>query len=221
LKYRAVIFDLDGTLLNSLEDLADSMNQTLSAFGLPEHSVEAYRFFVGDGIEKLVLRAAPQSANDPELKRQILQRMREEYKKRWANKTRPYEGIPELLNNLSNQKVKMAVYSNKPHEFTELCVTKLLPAWNFDRVYGVNENNPRKPDPTVPLRIAKIFRTEPKDFLYLGDTATDMKTALAAGMVPVGALWGFRSKEELLASGTKTLIEHPMHLIELLVDSSE
>lgn len=221
MKYRAVIFDLDGTLLNSLEDLADSMNQTLSAFGLPEHPIDAYRFFVGDGIEKLVLRAVPQSKSDPELKMKILQGMREEYKKRWANKTRPYDGIPELLNNLSYQKVKMAVYSNKPHEFTELCVTKLLPEWKFDRVCGVNENNPRKPDPTVPLRIAKIFRTEPEDFLYLGDTATDMKTALAAGMVPVGALWGFRSKEELLASGTKTLIEHPMRLIELLVDSSE
>lgn len=211
-----MIFDLDGTLLNSLEDLADSMNQTLSAFGLPQHPVEAYRFFVGDGIEHLVFRAAPQSADDPDLKTRILLGMRQEYKNRWSNKTRPFDGIPELLDQLTDRKIRMAVYSNKPHEFTELCVTKLLPDWKFELVFGVNQDNPRKPDPTVPLRIAETFGMEPKAFLYLGDTNTDMKTALASGMVPVGALWGFRSKEELLASGTNTVIEHPMQLMDLL-----
>jgi len=196
------------------------MNQTLSTFGFPQHPIDAYRFFVGDGIENLVLRAAPQSTNDPELKTRILQGMRKEYMKRWSNKTRPFTGIPELLDRLTDQKIKTAVYSNKPHDFTELCVTKLLPDWKFELVFGVNENNPRKPDPTIPLRIAELFRIEPKAFLYLGDTNTDMTTALAAGMAPVGALWGFRSKEELLASGTKTVIEHPLQLMQLLVESS-
>ncbi len=213
-----MIFDLDGTLLNSLEDLADSMNQTLSVFGLPQHPVDAYRFFVGDGIENLVRRAAPRSANNPELMTNILRGMRDEYKKRWSNKTRPFDGVPELLDRLTDKKIKMAVYSNKPHEFTELCVTKLLTDWKFDLIIGVNQDNPRKPDPSVPLRIAEAFRIKPKDFLYLGDTSTDMQTALAAGMVPVGALWGFRSKEELLASGTKTVIEHPSQLMGLLVE---
>ncbi|MBN1654950.1 MAG: HAD family hydrolase [Deltaproteobacteria bacterium] len=214
--YRAVIFDLDGTLLDSLRDLADSMNQSLMAYGLPQHPVDAYRFFVGDGIETLVLRAAPESKDNPELKRRILLSMRKEYKSRWANNTRPYAGIAELLDALTKRGVKMAVYSNKPHDFTELCVTRLLPEWRFGLIYGVSEQNPRKPDPTVPLRIAKRFEIEPKHFLYLGDTGMDMKTALASGMVPIGALWGFRSKEELLAGGTKTVIDHPMHLMKLI-----
>jgi phosphoglycolate phosphatase len=214
--YRAVLFDLDGTLLNSLDDLADSMNETLAAFGLPRHPVDSYRFYVGDGIENLVLRAAPQAKDNPDLVLKILLGMRDRYDKNWAAKTRPYDGIAELLDHLTRRNIPMAVFSNKPHNFTERCVTKLLSDWRFGLVYGVNEHNPRKPDPTVPRRIADKYHIELGHFLYLGDTRTDMQTALASGMNPVGALWGFRPREELEASGAKWLIEHPLQLMDVI-----
>ncbi len=215
MKYRAALFDLDGTLLDTLEDLADSMNQTLAALQLPQHPVEAYRTYVGDGIEQLVLRAAPTTAQNDALRRLILEGMREEYGRRWANKSRPYPGIPELLDALRTRDIPMAVLSNKPHNFTELCVAELLPQWRFDVVFGLREDVPRKPDPAGALRVAEQMAVAPHDFVYLGDTDTDMQTANRAGMDAVGALWGFRSADELKAHGAKTLIEHPMQLLEL------
>jgi phosphoglycolate phosphatase len=214
--FQAVVFDLDGTLLDTLEDLADSMNHTLSALGLPAHPVDAYRRFVGDGVRDLVRRSAPSAADDRDLATKILLGLRDEYRKRWADKSRPYPGIPGLLDELVARGLPMAVLSNKPHEFTELCVTRLLSRWRFDAVIGLDDGTPRKPDPAGALRIARRLGLEPAAFLYLGDTDTDMKTAAAAGMYAVGVSWGFRDADELRDNGARTIIDHPAELLPLL-----
>jgi phosphoglycolate phosphatase len=215
--FRAIILDLDGTLLDTLEDLADSMNGTLSHFGFPVHALEKYKYFVGNGIEKLVKRSLPGSAkNDPQVISQCLEMMRQSYERNWNVKSRPYPGIPELLDALSVRGLNMAVLSNKPHDFTLKIIEKLLPAWRFDPIMGECPPIPRKPDPSSALAIANRLGVEPAGFLFLGDTATDMKTANAAGMFAVGALWGFRSAEELIASGAGKLIAKPAELLELL-----
>lgn len=214
--HEAVIFDLDGTLLDTLEDLADSMNSVLGRHGFPVHDVQAYKYFVGEGMELLVRRALPQDRCDQAMVARCHAEMREEYGRRWADKTRPYEGIPELLDGVRARGVSMAVLSNKPDDFTRLTVSRLLPGWRFERVLGLRPSSPRKPDPWGALLITREIGIPPEEFLYLGDTGTDMETARAAGMLPVGALWGFRTAGELLSNGAAKLISHPLELLELL-----
>ncbi|MGA2400259.1 MAG: HAD family hydrolase [Syntrophobacteraceae bacterium] len=215
--FQAIIMDVDGTLLDTLQDLADSMNATLSHFGFPVHPVENYRHFVGDGMENLVRRSLPDSAkNDPRLISRCLEMMRQTYERNWKAKSRPYPGIPELLDALTARGLKMAVLSNKPHDFTLKVIAEFLAAWRFEAVMGERPPVPRKPDPSSALEIANVLGVEPAGFLYLGDTATDMKTANGAGMFAVGALWGFRNAEELIASGAARLIGKPAELLELL-----
>ncbi len=215
--FQAIMMDLDGTLLDTLQDLADSMNSTLAHFGFPVHALEKYRYFVGEGMENLVRRSLPDSARtDPDLVSKSFEMMRQIYGRNWAIKTRPYPGIPELLDALSARGLKMAILSNKPDEFTRKTVQRFLPAWRFDAVVGESPPIPRKPDPFSALEIANRLRVEPACFLYMGDTATDMKTANSAGMYAIGALWGFRDSEELLASGAKKLVAKPSELLELL-----
>ena len=216
-KYRAVCFDLDGTLLDTLDDLADSANRTLAAHGLPAHPVEAYKDFVGDGMRTLVRRIVPEHLrDDDDLAEKMFQGARAQYAKRWAEKTRPYPGIPELLDELTSRGLLMAVLSNKPHDFTELCVAELLPHWKFHVVQGVSDDVPAKPDPTGVRRVAAALDVPADEFLYVGDTATDMKTATAGGMFAVGVLWGFRQADELRDNGAAVLIERPEELLDLL-----
>ena len=216
MKFKAVLFDLDGTLLDTIEDLADSMNAALERLGFPTHSVQAYKYFVGDGVKELALRALPESHRDEATVTRCIAAMREEYGQRWAVKTHAYPGIPELLDALARIGMKTAVLSNKPDDTTKMVVAKLLPWWRFDLVMGQRASVPRKPDPTAALAIAKSLEIAPGEFLYLGDTSTDMKTAVAAGMFPVGALWGFRTADELKASGARVLLERPADLLGLL-----
>jgi phosphoglycolate phosphatase len=216
LKYPAIIFDLDGTLLDTIEDLADSMNQVLTDLGFPTHTLDDYKTFVGEGVEALIRRALPQDQPRPDLLDRCLGTFREEYSRRWENKTRPYPGIPELLDHLTAMKLRMAILSNKLDHFTRIMVTKLLPRWRFDPVLGARPSVPRKPDPAGALEIAGALHLSPDRFIYLGDTGIDMKTASAAGMVPVGVLWGFRPADELNAQGAKWLLAKPIDLIALL-----
>jgi phosphoglycolate phosphatase len=193
------------------------MNGTLSRYGFPVHELEKYKYFVGDGMETLVRRALPDSAkNDPRVISSCLETMRKAYELNWNAKTRPYPGIVELLDALSERRLKMAVLSNKPHDFTRMIVRELLPAWRFEAVVGARPPIPLKPDPSSALEIANVLRVEPARFLYLGDTSTDMKTANGAGMFAVGALWGFRDAAELIAAGAAKLIAKPAELLELL-----
>jgi phosphoglycolate phosphatase len=215
--FQAIILDVDGTLLDTLQDLADSMNSTLRHFGFPTHKLEKYKYFVGDGMENLVRRCLPDSAKtDPRLISRCLEMMQQIYERNWNVKSRPYPGIPKLLDALTARGLKMAVLSNKPHDLTQRVIEGLLPIWRFEVVMGDCPPVPRKPDPSSALEIANRLGVEPAGFLYLGDTATDMKTANAAGMYAVGALWGFRNAEELIASGAKRLIAKPAELLELL-----
>ena len=216
MSYEAVLFDLDGTLLDTLEDLADATNRALARSGFPAHPLDAYRYFVGDGMRNLILRTLPEGQRDEEMLAKTIEAFQEEYGRNWADKTRPYEGVPELLDALAERGVPMAILSNKPDEFTKLCVGRLLPRWRFRAVQGVSETNPKKPDPTGALAIAERLGVAPAEVLYVGDTNTDMKTANAAGMFAVGVTWGFRPASELLAHGARALLAAPGELVGLL-----
>jgi phosphoglycolate phosphatase len=214
--YKAVIFDLDGTLLDALQDIADSYNAALGTLGFPVHDMQAYRYFVGEGAFVTALKVLPELFRNPDIVGQLLTGMGKEYSKRWAVHTRPYPGIPELLNQLVAKDIKMAILSNKQHEFIIEQVEKLLSHWNFGAVIGASGAMPCKPDPTGALEISEKLSVSPTDFLYLGDTAIDMQAATAAGMYPVGVLWGFRTDSELMAGGARTLIKYPTDLLALL-----
>jgi phosphoglycolate phosphatase len=213
--FKAVIFDLDGTLLNTIDDIADAVNQALSDLGCPTHDVEIYRIIVGAGVENLVWRILPEGRRDEQTQKRCLEGVREYYKKFGLRKTRPYDGIKDLLDKLANRGVKLAVLSNKPHENTVIQVAHYLGDHVFDEVHGAKPNVPNKPDPTSALGIAKRFKVDPAECIFVGDSDIDMQTAKNAGMYPVGVLWGFRSHEELLAHGAKRLIENPLQLTDL------
>jgi phosphoglycolate phosphatase len=217
MKYKAVLFDLDGTLLDTLDDLGDSMNAVLAAHGYATHPIRSYAAFVGDGVHNLVRRALPAEAgkNDA-LVNELVPLMRSEYSRRWKAKTRLYDGIPELLDGLSARGLRMAVLSNKPHPATLEVVAHFLPRWKFDLTLGARPDVPLKPDAGAALEVSRQLGVPPEAFLYLGDTDTDMLTASAAGMFAVGVLWGFRSAEELLSSGANVIIPDPRDVLSLL-----
>ena len=212
----AVLFDLDGTLLDTLEDLADSMNEVLRGLGLPPHPTDAYQAFVGDGVETLVERALPVGARGATTIERGRRAMLEAYGRRWRRTTHPYPGVAALLDALVARPLPMAVFSNKPHEFTVLTVAEFLGSWPFAAVRGVGPRTPKKPDPAGALAIAEAIGIPPRDWLYVGDTDTDMRTARAAGMRAVGALWGFRGAEELARAGAEALVERPAAILDLL-----
>ncbi len=216
MKFRAVLFDLDGTLLDTIDDLADSMNTVLKKFGFPRHEVEKYKYFVGDGMDILVRRALPESCRDEELVSSCIQAMKEEYSLHWADKTRPYSGIPELLDAFSSGGIQLSILSNKPHVPTVAVVSIMLAKWKFEMIIGVKEGVPKKPDPASAIGIANNLGILPQDFIYIGDTDTDMKTAIAAGMFPVGALWGFRTGEELIKAGARILVKNPADMLRFI-----
>jgi phosphoglycolate phosphatase len=217
MKKRAVLFDLDGTLLDTLQDLADAVNAALAALGFPSHPLEAYRYFVGDGVETLMRRALPaEAARDGVLLARAVDLQRTEYRNRWHAKTRPYPGIPQMLAELERRLVRMAILSNKPDAFVDEMVRYFLPGVRFEVARGARPGVPVKPDPGSALQVAAEMGVRPAEVLYLGDTNTDMLTALGAGMKPVGALWGFRTERELRESGATELIARPMDFVDLL-----
>lgn len=215
-RFEAVVFDLDGTLVDSLRDLADSANAALARFGYPEHPLSSYRAFVGEGARLLMERALPGERRDPGTIDALVGAMLEDYSLRREATTVLYRGIAELLDELRDRGLALAILSNKPHDHTLAIAASLLGAWPFATVRGSRPEVPRKPDPTGALAIASELGVEPGRCLYLGDTGIDMVTATAAGMYPVGVLWGFRDAEELRASGARRLLAHPAELLELL-----
>lgn len=209
---RAVLFDLDGTLLDTLDDIGGAMNAVLERAGFPPHPIEAYKLMVGKGVRHLVEAAAPAG----KYREELLVWMREEYHKRSDSSTKPYPGVAELLNGLKAAKVPFAVLSNKPQPLTERAVERFFPSFRFSSVLGAREGVPLKPDPAGALEIAARLEIAPGDFLYLGDTGTDMETANAAGMKAIGALWGFRERAELEKAGAVAVIARPEELLTLL-----
>jgi phosphoglycolate phosphatase len=217
MKRTAILFDLDGTLLDTLEDLADSMNAVLAARGWPVHELGRYRYFVGDGVETLARRAMPASASqDATAVEQVVAAMRQEYGNRWHVKTRPYEGILGLLDAADSRGIACAILSNKPHAATVQVVSHFFPGRHFAGVWGARPGIPIKPDPAGALEAARSLGREPEAFWYLGDTDTDMETARRAGMHSVGVLWGFRDETELRRAGAAALVRHPREVISLL-----
>ncbi len=211
--YQAVLFDLDGTLLDTLEDLAEAGNRVLAARGLKPHPVQDYRYFVGSGVRHLVECILPRPLREQEAEvASAIADFQEHYAQTWQLHTRPYAGIAELLDYLSARGYPMAILSNKPQHFTQLCVDTLLAPWRFYPVLGQREGVPRKPHPAAALETARIFGLPPSDILYVGDTGVDMRTAQQAGMDAVGVLWGFRNAEELRATGAELLVETPQEL---------
>lgn len=210
---QAVLFDLDGTLLNTLEDIADSMNRALSDHKLPQHPIDAYRYFVGDGVRELAMRAAGFNAQAAPA---VLKTYQAYYAAGCRDKTRPYGGVPDMLAALNRLDLPICVLSNKPHKDTLNVTAHYFPKIDFAIVRGQQEGVPVKPDPAGANSIAKYLNLSPERFLYVGDTAVDMDCARSAGMVPVGALWGFRPREELEAHQARYLIEQPGELLGLI-----
>jgi phosphoglycolate phosphatase len=211
-----VLFDLDGTLLDTLGDIADAMNDVLGVLGLPGHPEESYKTFVGEGVRFLVERALPRDRRDPGTVARGLALLEERYRHRPEGRTSPYPGIPALLDALSARRLPLAVLSNKPEPATLAAVRDHLPRWDFRSVAGAREGVPLKPDPAPALAIAADAGVDPAAVLYLGDTGVDMRTARAAGMRAAGALWGFRGREELVATGAEFLVTAPGEVLTLV-----
>lgn len=207
---RAVMFDLDGTLLDSLADLAAATNAALSEQGCPTHPESAYRYFVGDGVRALVSRAMPpERREDGALFDRLLAGQRAHYGNGWNRQTRPYDGIPALLAALAGRGVPTAVFSNKPDDFTRAMVAHYFPDHVFADVRGARPGTPLKPNPAGAVAIAEALAIPPPDWLYLGDTGIDMQTARSAGMIAAGVLWGFRPVDELRDAGAGILLRRP------------
>ena len=215
LSYEAVIFDLDGTLLDTLQDLGDAMNRVLARHDFPRHPAASYRKFVGDGARKLVERALPEKMRSEENIESLLREFLDDYRENWARATAPYPGIPELLDGLARRGVRMAVLSNKIHEYTVSCVERFFDISMFEAVLGEREGVPRKPDPAGALEIARRMNVACERIVYVGDTSIDMKTGRRAGMFAVGVSWGFRQPQELEENGAMLVIERPGQLLGL------
>lgn len=211
-----VIFDLDGTLVDSLGDLADSMNAALESLGFPTHPTESYRFFVGDGVVTLARRAVPSEVVDEATIGEAVRLMREEYSRRWTDTTRPFPGIPELLAGLRRRDLKTAILSNKPDFATREMARLLFGQFPFQAVRGASPDHPLKPDPTTALAICSDLGADPSRTVYVGDTDVDMETGRRAGMKTVGVTWGFREVEELRKAGAHRIIDHPLDLLEFV-----
>ncbi|MFH1716091.1 MAG: HAD family hydrolase [Planctomycetota bacterium] len=216
MEFQAILFDLDGTLLDTLADIANAANRALRRLGFPTHPIDTYRHFVGDGAGCLAARVLGDNNDDGEMLDLARKTIAAEYRKCWAETTRPYPGIPELLAELQTRGVPKVVLSNKPHDSTTAVVEHFFPDYNFQIVRGALPDVPVKPDPAGAFQIAGELGIEPQRFIYLGDTNTDMQTAVAAGMFGAGVLWGFRTAEELTASGAKALLKEPHDLLTFL-----
>jgi len=215
-RFKSILFDLDGTLLDSLEDIADSMNLVLKRAGFPTHPVEAYKYFIGDGIDVLVERALPRENVSPAVVVKCLAAMKKVYSERWAAKTHPYPGIANLLNRCEAIGLKMGILSNKPDDATQATVNHFLQPEIFAAICGARPDIPKKPHPLGAALMAGQVGTEPAECIFLGDMPVDMQTAVEAGMYPVGALWGMRSARELSEGGAKMLAVTPTDLADWL-----
>lgn len=215
LTYDGVIFDLDGTLVDTLADLADAMNRVLRAEGAPVHDHATYKVMIGKGIRNLVEQALPPEARTEETIARCYEGMLADYGEHCMVKTRAYDGIAELVAGLRAARLKLAVLSNKSDALTGRIVGSLFGALDFDVVVGARLGQPLKPDPAAALIIGDRLGVAPQRTVLLGDSAIDMLTAASAGMIPVGAAWGFRTKDELVESGARVVLDYPRELLEL------
>lgn len=213
---RLVIFDLDGTLLDTIDDLATSVNHALRRHSFPEHELPAYRYFVGNGVAKLIERALPPEARQPETIETMRQEFIAYYQQHKTALTHPYEGIPALLDELAGRGLQLAVASNKYQQGTAELVDHYFGSARFAAVLGQRAGIPVKPDPAIVLDILQRTQTAPADTLYVGDSGVDMQTAQRAGVCSVGVTWGFRPREELVENGACHLADRPEEILRYL-----
>jgi len=212
---KAFIFDLDGTLIDSLADIAESINRMLDARGYPRCEQEVFKQMVGDGMEKLVERALPEHARNEELIKVCVEEYRAHYDTLWNTQTRPYPGIVEMLAELKGRGVKMGVISNKAHRFTVPMTEHFFGTGVFDHILGQRAEVPRKPDAAGAHEMATFLGLKTDEMAYVGDSGIDMEFAKNSGMQAIGVRWGFRSEAELLECGADVLISHPAELFDL------
>lgn len=213
---KLVIFDLDGTLLNTIADLAAATNYALTQFGYPTHSTDAYRFFVGNGINKLFERALPEEERTPENVLRIRSKFVPYYNVHNADLSRPYPGIENLLNLLQQHHIQIAVASNKYQEATAKLIGQYFPTIRFTAVFGQRDNVPTKPDPQVVNEIIQLAGVCKEEVVYIGDSGVDMQTGLNAQVTTVGVCWGFRPKSELQEFHPDYLAEKPEEIAQFL-----
>jgi phosphoglycolate phosphatase len=213
---KAAIFDLDGTLADTIADLSGAVNRSMARRKLPEHDQASYKLMVGEGFRNLVTRALPPELRNDEYVEAFRAEAAADYAGRCLERTRPFPGVRELLAALAARGVLLAVLSNKPDALTKKCVSGLFPTESFAMVRGETEAFPRKPDPASALDLCSRLGVAPSEVLYLGDSGVDMKTAKAAGFTALGALWGYRSEAEIRKAGADALLASPMDLIDYL-----
>ncbi|MCT7538605.1 HAD family hydrolase [Aliarcobacter cryaerophilus] len=211
---KTVIFDLDGTLLDSIEDIASSMNKVLESLQLPTHKIEDYKHFVGGGVDILVENAL--SNQSKEIKDEVIKRFKIEYDGKLHSKTLPYDGIYELLDGLKKLDINLAVLSNKPHEFTVSYVNHFFKNYNFKEIHGQKKDVPKKPDPKAALDIVKCLDSSCENTYFIGDTKIDMQTAKSANMTAIGVLWGFRDEKELRDFGADFIVSNPLEILKII-----
>ena len=211
---KTVIFDLDGTLLDSIEDIASSMNKVLESLQLPTHKIEDYKHFVGGGVDILVENAL--SNQSKEIKYEVIKRFKIEYDGKLHSKTLPYDGIYELLDELKKLDINLAVLSNKPHEFTVSYVNHFFKNYNFKEIHGQKKDVPKKPDPKAALDIVKCLDSSCENTYFIGDTTIDMQTAKSANMTAIGVLWGFRDEKELRDFGADFIVSNPLEILKII-----
>lgn len=218
---KAVLFDLDGTLVNSLFDLATSTNYALEQMGFKTHTNNEYCYFVGNGMKKLIERALPSDKTDEETFNKCFDIFYSHYKEHFYDKTIAYEGIEDLLIKLNQKEIMVSVISNKQHEMAVTVVEKILPKIKFHTVSGKQENYPAKPDNQLTLKIIANMGVEPAECLFVGDSNVDMQTALNSGIKSVGVLWGFRTKDELLNSGANYIASKASEIYDIIEAENE
>lgn len=212
---KLAIFDLDGTLCDTLEDLATSVNVALSSLGYEAHSTEAYKYMVGSGMKNLVFRALPEGKKSDAEVEYAKELMLDHYKDHFADKTYAYGGIPELLLNLKQKGIHIAVCTNKAHNMAVKVVDKLF-GDIFDMVIGKSEDRPLKPDPYSVNEIMEHFGVKTEETVFIGDSGVDITTALNSNTTPIGVLWGFRDKTELIENGARHIAETPNDIFEII-----
>lgn len=215
MKYKGIIFDLDGTLVNSIEDIADAMNIMLLSYNYPVHSYETYKKFVGSGLRSLVIKALPEAHRDNAQINLCFDAMKDIYSNHCTIKTRPYDGVMDLLDQLKLRRIKLSILSNKADVLTKKVASHLFPDY-FETVAGLTTEALKKPNPVVALDISKTMGIAPEDLIFIGDTGIDIQTAKNANMLAIGVSWGFRSKEELNKSGAKHILNQPSDLLNIL-----